>query len=415
MGSNLTDVTLSTLLHKVPRLWDFLDRQDKRKLLWDMGSELRRQASDLVTSIKSAYTSWIQHQCLDVRWLASCNWMHLRSLDLTLDPAFVPELSNGAWPLLTSLSLNKPYRPSLSNLPAEPVGEHIFEGFKGKWPLLERLAITLGKLNTAHITALVEMEWTSLKTLKIEPLDRALPALMRGNWPQLTDLTLGVDLADGGLEPLSACPWSSLERLELVRCKLDTRGMAGLIQADLPQLKELSLDQVALADAGACFFQLTCGRWPLLAVLKLYLHGRQCMDNDADQVRRFGDILTLTSGKWPYLQSLTFDNLPIWDEDVPVLVQAACPELTSLTMLGCFDSEDAISLCMQRWPKLQSLTLGTFCDYFQALHAVLRGIQAWSSMLLMCPSHRSGRMQAFPPHASCHVGACSFGLLVVGN
>ena len=141
MGSNLTDVTLVSLLHEVPRLWDFLDRLDKRMFLWDMGLELRQQASDLVTSIKSAYTMWTEHQHLDVRWLASRNWTHLRSLDLTLDPAFVPELSNGAWPLLTSLSLNKPYRLCSSDLPAEPVGEHIFDGFKGKWPLLERLAI----------------------------------------------------------------------------------------------------------------------------------------------------------------------------------------------------------------------------------------------------------------------------------
>ena len=366
MGSNLTDVTLSSVLHEVPRLWDFLDRQNKRKILWDMGPELRRQASDLVTSIKSAYTMWIEHQCLDVRWLASCNWTHLRSLDLTLDPAFVPELRNGAWPLLTSLALTQPYRLSSSNLPAEPVSEHIFDGFKGKWPMLERLAIALGKLNTTHITALVEIEWTLLKTLKIEPLDRALPALMRGNWPQLTDLSMGVGLADGGLELLSACPWSSLESLELVHCKLDTRAMAGLIQTHLPLLKKLSLYQVAVTDAGACFFQLTCGRWPLLAELKLYRHGRQCLVYDADQVRRVDDILTLTSGKWPNLQSLTFDNFPIYNEDVYVLVQAAWPKLTSLAMLGCFDSEDTISLCMQRWPKLQLLTLGTFRHNFRA-------------------------------------------------
>lgn len=141
--------------------------------------------------------------------------------------------------------------------------------------------------------------------------------------------------------------------------------MAGLIQADLPQLKELSLDQVLLTNTAACFSQLVCGRWPLLAALKLHLYGRQCMDYDAEQVRQLDDILALTSGKWPYLQSLTFDNFPIQDGDVPVLLQAAWPELTSLTMLGCFDCEEAIDLCMQRWPKLQSLTLGTFCDNIQ--------------------------------------------------
>lgn len=104
----------------------------------------------------------------------------------------------------------------------------------------------------------------------------------------------------------------------------------------------------------------------MLAVLKVHLYGRQCMEYDAEQVRQLDDILALTSGKWPYLQSLTFDNFPMEDEDVPVLLQAAWPKLTSLTMLGCFDFEEAINLCMQRWPKLQSLTLGTFCDNIQA-------------------------------------------------
>ncbi|KAL3138485.1 hypothetical protein ABBQ32_006275 [Trebouxia sp. C0010 RCD-2024] len=197
----------------------------------------------------------------------------MRSLDLTLSPALVPELSKGTWPLLANLSLNRPSTLS-GELPAE-LDKHIFDGCKGKWPLLQRLAITLGKLSMAHIIALVEAEWTSLKTLRVEPLDSSLPDLMRGNWPQLKDLSLGVNVWHGGLEHLSACPWSTLERVELVRSRVDARGMASLFQANLPQLNELLFVQVLLINVRleiqtkACFSCLASGRWPLLAVLRL--------------------------------------------------------------------------------------------------------------------------------------------------
>ena len=232
MSSSLTDVTLADLLHKVPRLWEVLDRRDKQ-VLRATSRELRRQVFELVTSIKTAYKGLgVSPLLMDISWLVTCTWTQLRSLELFLDPALVPELSNGARPLLANLSLNRTSSSS-RKLPAE-LDDDIFDGFKGKWPLLESLVITLGELNTAHITSLVETAWTSLKTLKVEPLDGALPDLMRGNWPQLVDLLLGVGLSDGGLEPLSACPWSTLKRLQLVRCKLDVSGMASLIQAELP-------------------------------------------------------------------------------------------------------------------------------------------------------------------------------------
>ncbi|KAL3155371.1 hypothetical protein ABBQ38_010932 [Trebouxia sp. C0009 RCD-2024] len=388
MGSSSTDVTLSAVLHEVPRLWEMLERLDKRTLLCT-SQELHRQTSKLVSSIKSVYGEYSKLKPSDIGWLVSCNWTHLRSLELTLDPAFVPELSNGSWPLLTSLSINKPNNWTYPReLPAKP-DEHIFDGFKGKWPLLECLAITLGKLNTTHITALVHTEWTSLKTLKIEPLENSLPDLMRAHWPQLKDLSLGVGLSGGALEPLSACPWSTLERLELVRCHLDVRSMASLIQADLPQLKQLLLCQVSVAHTEVCFSQLAQGRWPLLAVLKLELIGNRStgllcdalpqgcelthfMDH-AHGLEQPNDILALTLGKWPCLQSLTFDNFPIWDEDVLVLVQAAWPELMSLTMIGCFESPNVITLCMSRWPELQSLCLGSFDDYIQDFRCCARG------------------------------------------
>ena len=342
-------LVLADLLHEVPRLWDFLDNWDKQSL-WATSHELRRQSSELVSSIEPDSRAFCRpHLPIDISRLVRCTWTHLHSLELTLDPALVPELSTAACPLLKRLVLTQT-SSSPREQPAE-LDEHIFDGFKGKWPLLERLAITLGKLTTVHITALVEADWTLLKSLRIEPLDRALPDLMHGNWPQLTNLSLGVGLTEGGLEPLSACPWSTLERLELVRCNLDVRSMAGLVQADLRQLKELSLRRVAVSNTQACCSQLACGRWPLLAVLTLALiddrsSGLVCdvlpqglkplhfMEPYAERVKQPNDVLALTLGKWPCLQSLTIDNFPMGGEDIYDLLQAAWPELIFLSMIG---------------------------------------------------------------------------------
>ena len=102
------------------------------------------------------------------------------------------QLSNGAWPRLTNLALDHPHITGDSAF--EP-DKAIFDSFKGKWPLLNTLTITLGKLNTAHITSLTDVQWTSLMTLRTEPLqDSALEALMHGDWPQLADLSVGNSL-----------------------------------------------------------------------------------------------------------------------------------------------------------------------------------------------------------------------------
>ena len=85
---------------------------------------------------------------------------------------------------------------------------------------------------------------------------------MHGNWPQLTDLSVGSGLSEEGLQPLSACQWTTLQRLELVRCKVDARGVACLVQAHLPKLKELSFCQVSLTRSEGCFSGLAQGRGP---------------------------------------------------------------------------------------------------------------------------------------------------------
>ena len=249
------------------------------------------------------------------------------------------------------------------DLPLLP--DSIFDSFNGKWPLLETLTITLGKLNTAHIIALTEIQWTSLKTLKVEALeDNAVPALMHGNWPQLTDLSVGNCLSEEGLRPLSACPWNTLQRLELVRFKVDARGLACLVEAHLPKLEELSFCQVSLTCSEGCLSALAQGWWPQLAALGLELfddrsNGKGCgavpmgmgwlygagYDNWS-----FDDVKALFSEAWHHLQSFTLDNFPFTDDNIPDLTQAAWPEMRSLTIIGCFGTLVVFSSCMQRWP-----------------------------------------------------------------
>ena len=112
---------------------------------------------------------------------------------------------------------------------------------------------------------------------------------------------------------------------------------------------------------------LALGKWPQLAELRFELIDERSSDSGC-HLERHGfvnanrrsddDIRALTSGSWPHLQTLAFDNFPIIDTDIPALLQASWPELTSLIMLGIFEATESITLCMQGWPQLKSLTLG---------------------------------------------------------
>lgn len=64
------------------------------------------------------------------------------------------------------------------------------------------------------MTALTEIDWLLLQTLCINPIDVAIPALMKGNWPELKDLSIGSAVSDG-LEWLADFSGSTLQRLQL--------------------------------------------------------------------------------------------------------------------------------------------------------------------------------------------------------
>ena len=219
--------------------------------------------------------------------------------------------------------------------------------------MLESLTVALHKMDIVQVTALTEIDWPHLQTLCIEPFDRAIPALMKGNWPMLKDLCIGDILSDGGLECLSDLPWSTLQSLQLNYGQVTPSGMSSLIQADLPQLQELSFVYAIWPLEGEdCFAVLAQAKWPLLS--KLELIG---VDVSHEGIRH------LVTGQWPMLQTITLEPCDITDRDMPLFVQADWPNVQSLTVVGRFEHMEVLNMCMRKWPALQMLRLGVVFDH----------------------------------------------------
>lgn len=180
-----------------------------------------------------------------------------------------------------------------------------------------------------------------------------MPDLMSSRWPQLRELSIGC-LDDSGLKHLHHCPWSTLERLQLSDCNMSPISTRCLRQAYLPYLQELSLINIAFdPDVYLCCAQLAQGEWPLLS--KFQLH---CLATGFTQ----DCIRVLATANWPRLQTLIFDCLDFFDEDITSLPEAYWPALRSLTLCGWFTTSVAtivLPLCMQKWPALESLTVCT--------------------------------------------------------
>ncbi len=259
--------------------------------------------------------------------------------------ATTAQLSNGSWPLLQSLTLTKGW--TIEALPS--YSENVFRQFNGKWPLLESLTVALHKMDIAQVTALTEVDWPRLQTLCINPLTDAIPALMKGNWPELKDLFVGTALGDRELGHLSDLPWSKLQRLQLKFWQVTPSGIYSFIQAYLPKLQELSV--LWHTEGDNCSAMLVPAKWPLLS--KLELIG---VDATHEGVRH------LVKGQWSMLQSITFEPSNITDKDMPLLVQADWPNVRNLTLIGHFEHTEVLDVCMCKWPALQMLRLGVGTD-----------------------------------------------------
>ncbi len=341
--NNPNSVSLSDLLHEVPRLWDFMPSRYLNVLL-GVNKEIRRQAQGMVTCIRT--TGAMRPE--QVHHLTKGGWSQLRCLDLSnsiMKDAAAAQLSNGTWPLLQSLTLARGWTFDL--LPS--CSENVFRQFKDKWPLLESLTVASHKMDIAQATALTEIDWPLLQTLCMNPFEDAIPALMKGNWPELKDLSIGNGLGDRGLGYLSNLPWSTLQRLQLKLCQVTPSGIYSLIQAQLPKLQELSV--LWHTEGDDCFAMLAQAKWPLLS--KLELKG---VDASHEGIRQ------LVTGQWPMLQTVVFKRFDITDEDMPLLVQADWPNVQNLTMIGHFEHMEVLAICMRKWPALQALKLGVGTD-----------------------------------------------------
>ncbi len=254
-------------------------------------------------------------------------------------------LSSGAWPLLQSLTLARGRTfNELSN---------VFR--QGKWPLLESLTVSEHRLDVAQVTALTDIDWPLVQILCIELFHDAMPAVMKGNWPELKDLSIGHGLDYRGLGCWSNLPWSTLQRLQLTLCLVSPNGIHSLIQAHLPQLQEFSFVydfwKSEGVDSEDCLAMLAQAKWPLLSKLEL-----RSMSASHEGIRH------LATGQWPKLQTVILKHLDITDEDMPLLVQADWPNVQHLTLIGNFQHMEVLAMCMHKWPALQTLELGVGAD-----------------------------------------------------
>ena len=370
--TSVESISLVDLLCEVPRLWDFL-RGHCLKTLLGTSTLLRSIAHQHVTHVGFP-NGW---QSPEIHTLVSRKWLQLQVLDLqgnNITAAAAVQLSNATWPLLkrllleTSLYLGSAY------------DSQVFHNFQGKWSLMQSLTVKSGKLDHAEVVALTQIDWPSLHSLTIDAVSGALPALWKGNWPQLRHLSIGDGLndeQDEDMQHLSTCPWSSLNSLELHNCTITTEGMAHLVQAHLPQLKHLALVNVRLSQGWpdgdwAHIATLAKGNWPYLTTLEVTssVVDAVCIDE-------------LIFSDWPHLQALSFQGC-FSDRADKLIARAPWATLTCLKLCGSFDGAWVmIDECMHRWPALQSLTLGPSRSYAYLTKAIIRAARRIWPLLLV--------------------------------
>ena len=345
--------SLVDLLQQVPWLWDILDGQCLKGLL-ATSQELRNQAMEHAHCIRTC-----KHP--DMSHLTCSKWHRLHVLDMSnstyLPAVITAQLSKGAWPELQRLYLGH-------------VNSDTFDPFSGKWPSLE--ASSAG-CTTNAVAALVAIEWPLLRTLAVA-LQRndndAMPQLMKGQWPQLRNLSIN-GLCGDNLNHLRNCPWRSLERLQLSDCRIPRHGRDCLVKAYLPNLQELSLVGVGppIQTPFSCCALLADSNWPLLSKLEL--------------IRIPTTRSLVAAGNWSHLQSLVLHHVRFFAEDSPILMKAHWPALRSLTLIGCFETSTVLDSCMQKWSALESLTVRVSTDRVSAV-ILGKASSQWPSLHVRC-------------------------------
>lgn len=279
--------------------------------------------------------------------------IHLSEINLRgMGPAVLTQLSQGSWPLLTSLDMND------NKLGADSIAELV----KGDFPALESLDLSSNKLDVAAMKQLVKGDWPALKYLwlSINPLLNAegIKQMSNTKWGQLHDLSLSYSpISPDMMQELIKLPLPKLRTLSLSGCGLDVAAVSMLAGAKWPILRSLRLTENRMPAEAVS--QLILGHFPALRLLDL----SNCkIDTVAMQQLILGD--------WPLLQDLDLSYNQLDNEAIGYLLRGHWTSLTNLSLnQNTFGVQAVQELTTGDWPVLRFL-----CLDFQVLNNANAGM-----------------------------------------
>lgn len=213
----------------------------------------------------------------------------------------------------------------------------------------------------------------------------ALMAADKGLRQRVLTLTSSVQLRlSSDLHLFLSHSWPRLAILRLHHCRLETDHIQLLVCADLPQLKTLTLSQNDLSPLATK--HLATSTWPLLTDLDITHTGlsthtfanlmkadwpalRQLNLSNNSWPRRFQDFMPeLAQVPWTSVQSLDLSGNPLSIKDTQTLGHLQWPQLTRLSVSGCFTpsnfcmNSDQLTQAMRflaagSWPHLKALMI----------------------------------------------------------
>jgi uncharacterized protein (TIGR02996 family) len=194
--------------------------------------------ADFAPRLRSLNLSSNQFGAGGAEALAGVAWSELHTLRLArnnFDQHDVSTLASAQMPRLAKLDL------SLNRIAALP------ELAQSSWAsTLRRLNLERNQLGPATVPVLKALHGLTALELGHNPLTPdGVSALVRGAWPQLTDLGLeSSGCGDEAVELAAEQPWiRQLLRLDLSACELTARALERLLRAGPLALRELHLDR----------------------------------------------------------------------------------------------------------------------------------------------------------------------------
>jgi len=231
--------------------------------------------------------------CLDA--LSSSNWPRLAALSLCANPRLgVPaalSLAAETFPRLADLDLSGTMLlpAAVAALVAAPL------------PMLEWLRLSECRLSDEALLPLASASWPRLQLLDLAHnnlrSDAAMQYLATAELPNLwsLDISGNSDLHASALQALSTARWPRLERFSASYLPLSSKGVSGLIAAEMPRLAVLTLYECTMPWVAVDRLA-SAKNWPCLRRLNL---GGSC---SGVQGRRAGPSLAVA--EWPSLKTL---------------------------------------------------------------------------------------------------------------